>query len=93
MSAQHTPGPWVARGAVDIGIEIFDASMFPICSLRCIPNAEMMAADALLIAAAPDLLAALEHIVELCDDADADEMTQAAARIAHEAINKAKGTP
>lgn len=37
------------------------------------------------------MLDALRQVVELCDDGDADELTQEAAHIAKEAIAKAEG--
>ena len=61
----HTPGPWVAEHESDpaqVGTEAgrFVAMTLP-CSDSCIASGEDYA-NARLIAAAPDLLAALEEI-------------------------------
>lgn len=54
MSAQHTPGPWTRNRHDDI----HDANGDLVCG-ACGPEAADQEANARLIAAAPDLLAAL----------------------------------
>ena len=51
---EHTPGPWEAQGAT-----VYQIDGFGLCYLEGY-RAE---ADAYLIAAAPDLLEALEHLL------------------------------
>ena len=61
MTAQHTPGPWSENEGFIVGPD-FET----ICDPRCLPptaeNIVTMEANARLIAAAPDLLEALEAI-------------------------------
>ena len=94
----HTPGPW----HVEIGpdrlavrrITAFDQSRYPyvarsVCDLPAREDAEedaALEADARLIAAAPEMLQALERI-----DANAAESVEWIRRVAREAIAKAKG--
>jgi len=91
MTAKHTPGPWTtgrAINTVDIGKFSF------ICPFGA-NSADQVAeikANARLISASPDLLAALEACVKQC--ADYERMTEdcaAAFRNARSAIAKAKG--
>lgn len=77
MKAQHTPGPWKATGdygyANGIPFEGVVAIGGPtegdrgICYVIGDPEDEMAKANARLIAAAPDLLSELQHIVSLLD--------------------------
>ncbi len=55
----HTPGPWILDG-MDV-----EAKGWPICNIGCAEDAK---ANGLLIAAAPELLTALEGIMKLIDD-------------------------
>ena len=84
MSA-HTPGPWYwADNVPDFPPRhriIVDADGFTIAE-----PSPMGEADARLIAAAPDLLAALQKI-----DANAAESVEWIRRVAREAIAKAEG--
>ena len=67
MKTQHTPGPWK-----DDGMEfIMDANGFAICQARDFDSWE---ANARLIAAAPEMLAALQKIVTA--NANYDDLTQ-----------------
>jgi len=89
----HTPGPWMASQAFFFGHDSWqitgtngDTSPF-LCHL--IDDTPDYAANARLIAAAPELLAALEALCEdkyLADPINADRM-----RAARAAIAKAKG--
>ena len=68
-TSKHTPGPWIADGPV---VEAFDAPFTAdiCCTLRegygwqtsLVPDMATAFANACLIAAAPDLLAALEAV-------------------------------
>lgn len=68
MSGKHTPGPWTLDGCVSLGnLDVIYASG-RITMMDC-ENDEVdddtLLANARLIAAAPDLLAALNQIIEL----------------------------
>lgn len=89
MTYKHTPEPWyrdedgfIASGSSDTYVTIAD----PNCSDMDIDERE---ANASLIAAAPDLLFALEFIVEELKRSDGDPFD--ALHDAEKAINKAKG--
>lgn len=88
MEAKHTPGPWclsergcdVVGGAVivdDNGGEVFGVSEW--CRVE--------PADAVLMAAAPDLLAALIELERAATDAS---VTNTAARILSASIHNAR---
>lgn len=86
--AKHTPGPWIA------GMKVIKAVGGNVVVRSA--GSPMSVADAYLIAAAPDMLAALKGYIALFDRGAAghevrpDEML--AARIAMcDAINKAEG--
>jgi hypothetical protein len=72
----HTPGPWFASGTdvKPLGDRPF------ICWTgtpeRALPEAQ---ANARLIAAAPDMLEALENIILCCDADDSDSLANAVA--------------
>ena len=71
MSAKHTPGPWVVRES-SCG-SVGTASMLIAMAYGDDPDCkadDRMAANARLIAAAPELLGALKAI---CDEQDANE--------------------
>jgi hypothetical protein len=97
MSEQkHTPGPWVARkvggqgfpGQVGYAID-YNADQEQVVDFV------YEEADALLIAAAPDLLAALKYALDALAHCAADKgyqgMQSKAARIANAAIAKSGG--
>jgi hypothetical protein len=80
----HTPGPWVAVKHPEAGYDIDHvATGHGIVTGSGVEKEE----DAHLIAAAPDLLAALEEISELSYGDEGD----GASKIAEAAIKKAKG--
>ena len=85
MSA-HTPGPWRLRGASGGGLVVER----PIQSLQVFPED-----DARLIAAAPDLLAELAHLVSLLEPLELSGTLAvpglATLNDARAAIAKAKG--
>lgn len=97
MEAKHTPGPWrIGRPSVMNGVQIFRDYDFParvetICTMP--DKGKGRTANARLIAAAPDLLAALEAVREMCIPGMnwTDEIGQELLRIADDALAKAKG--
>lgn len=93
----HTPGPWAAmEPKSDYEGRIFDRSIMaasasgnPIPVARAYNNiGTNCAANARLIAAAPDLLAALEYIIGWKPEAWSSETARDLARAA---IDKARG--
>lgn len=69
---QHTPGPWKPQADTHniIGHSCYDEFRFIMSNdgiVARISNSQTQAADARLIAAAPDLLAALVDLVEWLD--------------------------
>jgi len=90
MSAQHTPGPWVNHGRIQqpglphssVGARTLIARVYS----EAFGDTEQEAANARLIAAAPDLLAALQAVVRVADR-KTDEFD-----LAHAAIAKATGS-
>ena len=95
IAAKHTPGPWtrdcgnwVYRGADFMSVR---GSHFITCEVgdvSGVPHEEAFA-NACLIAAAPDLLAALEELLCRATDSE-EERTAPWFRNAEEAIAKAK---
>lgn len=83
MSAKHTAGPWERKSIPGHLFEIQDSAANPVLRIRggMMPTLE----DARLIAAAPELLAALEAIVEIEEgpgETDRPQMIAARAAIA-----------
>lgn len=92
----HTKGPWNCIRASAGGREIITSDVSPVdvCVLsRSNKSPEEINANALLIAAAPELLEALEELYHLIDDAhDGDRVfTLELAQKAKAAIAKARG--
>jgi hypothetical protein len=75
MSIKHTPGPWYYHRQSSPNIYAEDGTQI---------GGANVVDDGLLIAAAPDLLAALEHLVEQVDDVAMTEHSR-------NAIKKARG--
>jgi hypothetical protein len=67
MSA-HTPGPWKIEDGRVIQGRAFDQSYRNICDLVRGQTPESADANARLIAAAPDLLAALQEALDFAED-------------------------
>ena len=98
MTTQYTPGPWkLSAGIVHAGGHAI--ASLPIGSagtLNGLTNTDEVAANARLIAAAPDLLAALEHVAVVASpghrtfDQIISDMYYLASH-ARAAIAKAKG--
>lgn len=101
MSAKHTPGPWwVDEPLEDGGTEpIVANAQWVICEVADgIDEDGAMEANARLIAAAPDLLAALENLTPILEAAESNasgnpEWKWVSSRIntARAAIAKAEG--
>lgn len=94
MKNGHTPGPWI------VGPEIIDSDESPdylrVTTKDCdIASRILLEADARLIAAAPDLLAALVEMLDLREAALRSEVTERHAadivKDAIAAIAKARG--
>ena len=91
-NAAHTPGPWIVNlddtvyQAGKGGRRICDCELSPPHLRPAAPN-ETDKANARLIAAAPDLLAALESLLDHCGDEPFDIEVCNNARAA---INKAR---
>lgn len=82
MDAKHTPGPWVVEDGTLFGKD--DGYTVDLFDLTPYETNERATEDARLIAAAPELLAALEFMYENGDGYDAREK-------ARDAIAKALG--
>jgi hypothetical protein len=82
---KHTPGPWVVRGAdtyrwqIEHG-EVKTATVVARITTPRKGGAEASDANAHLIAAAPDMLEALEAAIGYIPDADLAERARAAIR-------------
>lgn len=91
MEAKHTPGPWhVYKGR---GLYVDSSTAGLVCKVAENRSAEKEA-NAHLIAAAPELLAALEHMVAVSNWAttiQSEEQYDAMIASAEAAIRKAKG--
>jgi hypothetical protein len=96
MSTQHTPGPWTTDGDAYSGNLDIVAPTGRIAMLDCEFSEEtedVLTANAHLIAAAPDLLAALREIVAAVEVGDVDGFSPSGDwfREAKAALNKATG--
>ena len=106
MSAQHTPGPWKLDGAANTNDLDIIAPTGRITMLDCEiseVSEDVLTANAHLIAAAPDLLAALQNCVnvlslalplfddESTDDKDSREEVGSVLDAARDALAKATG--
>lgn len=96
MSAAHTPGPWSVQGRHQMEVSGPPGTII-ICDIgrSGAPSEEIYAtgqADARLIAAAPDLLAALASITDECHEQRKTYAVSAKAiNAARAAIAKARG--
>lgn len=106
MSAQHSPGPWnISRNTVHSGqIAVLhncrNGDFLEIWSRPQLGNQDTQHANAELIAAAPELLEALNKLLSIYEEQISDEydgtgdvyeMMQAKADFARATIAKAKG--
>ena len=102
MSEQYTPGPWAADGGGDGELEIWapeSGSKVAICVVANDFSAEGLLEsstrpdvcdNARLIAAAPELLEALEQVTELFQWSESGSAEERAYDVARAAIAKAK---
>lgn len=94
---EHTKGPWTSQGWVPTWayIPVFNANHRMVCALY--PEVlhghthERVAANARLIAAAPDLLAALKALRDECSGAPRPSVLVGLLTDAAKAIAKAEG--
>ena len=88
--SNHTLGPWIAKDSEIRSVEGYLVA----AAEQCDVPTEMVEANAKLIAAAPDLLAACEALDDFLTDEDCDrdkEQWAAITALGH-AIAKARGT-
>jgi hypothetical protein len=95
---QHTPGPWVtskgAFGALHVGPAKLDHPGREAAQYAAERGRDMLSqrmADAALIAAAPDMLAALQAIAATSTEEDAETALGSVQMICRAIIAKAKG--
>lgn len=93
----HTPGPWrYTLSPADMNATVYGPHRDHVCEVWSgrHPNMGTLAANAALITAAPAMYQALELIAAECERLGLDEVGDIRpARIAREALNKAKGQP
>ena len=82
---EHTPGPWGALKYSDANCVATITGVWTVVSIGADPNQFDAKADACLIAAAPDMLEALETLLEEGDT------NSTAVLCAEQAVAKAKG--
>lgn len=109
MTTKHTPGPWQAVSRDILSLHAYPRASGPLVCVVDDNDNSRWPADANLIAAAPDLLAALEDIIGHCRGCDgrvrhygpvpgnpgqyARNQPCIECRDAHAAIAKARGEP
>lgn len=102
VAKTHTPGPWKVGGVDDLCVTPSDSTDERICVCWDPRPTEIedgglenhddeIRANARLIAAAPELLAALKVAVKVMQDNDLDESMAGEFEIFTDAINKAEG--
>ena len=81
MNTKHTPGPWHTRvyhgEAVRDGVAVYGDGITVVRDIWG-RTLEQSAANAALIAAAPDMLAALEWVAHTSDDCNSRDAARAA---------------
>jgi hypothetical protein len=98
---QHTPGPWRHCGS-DIVVKDRDGDDMIICGMGkpasfrshpySVPSSPQTRANTNLIAAAPDMLAALQAIAATSTEEDAETALGSIQMICRDIITKAKGS-
>lgn len=94
MKALHTKAPWFAVND-EYGSAVTDTYGQQLCSMDCDfseDHCDVVSANARLIAAAPDLLAALCSLRDAIIGGDPQEIADALHRDALPAITKASGS-
>lgn len=79
--SKHTPGPWIIKG---LSVRATDARETIICEVTGAEGNPIAVADTRLIAAAPEMLEALQEIARMSS-------TTKLRRVALAAIEKAEG--
>lgn len=94
--SEYTPGPWLWHwheqdGKANCGVHHLarPGQAYSVCRAPKYQSKEQWEADARLIAAAPDLLEALEYMLETCPGID--HVGDEARKQAFEAVKKARG--
>jgi hypothetical protein len=87
MTTQHTPGPWTTDGKAETDTLDIVSPLGRVAMLDC--SHDLMLEDARLIAAAPDLLIALEACLHRL--AHHDDQSVPECEMAQAAIDKAIG--
>ena len=90
MTTKHTPGPWKAHLDQVSIVEMSDGHQFYVGGED--QSTDTIDANAALISAAPDLLAALGHLVGVCEGRTLPNEKHPAVVQARKAIAKAKGS-
>lgn len=89
MNAKHTPGPWTANGSETTSVTwVSNSKGHRICTMQ---RSEFDWSNALLIAASPNLLVALEAIIKMIGPYAGQGRMDAEISNARAAIAKAKG--
>ena len=92
MSAEHTPGPWHIGAPPPNGERTISTEKGLMVSVATTGLGVPTLANARLIAAAPDLLQALEAFIAVAGDyPEMEEFASPEMRMARAAIAKAKG--
>ena len=96
IDTQHTPGPWTTDGTANTGDLDIVAPTGRVAMMDCEfseETEEVLTANACLIAAAPELLAALREIVAAVEVGEVDGFSPSGDwfREAKAALNKATG--
>ena len=84
MKAEHTPGPWVL--ADDLNVRTEGGILLHVTYFAGRTSYDQQLENAKLIAAAPDLLEALNILLQVAQNAMLDEIHQTTRRIAEKAI-------
>ena len=87
--SKHTPGPWIVVSRGMFSPKVVDANGLGICHTTYAPTGAED--NARLIAAAPDLLKALQYMLNVCPAIDAQG--EEAHYQARAVIAKAEGAP
>ncbi len=87
MTDKHTPGPWITQGDTYVTV---NSLIIAHCKQSGHITLDETIANAHLIAAAPDLLAALERVID-CHVTGINPLSDAAILSARAAIAKARG--
>ena len=90
MTTKHTPGPWRAVGRDILSLHAYPRASGPLVCTVDDNDDRFTEADARLIAAAPDLLAACEVLLDAVARGDHKDK---ALRTARAAVKKARGEP